>query len=87
MEEKELKCGKIDQIGDFVGRHWGDFVGSVILVIGTVLVVLYAMKTGDWAKVESLGASLTGASLIVLKLRNNPKPNGNGNGDSNGKSV
>ena len=75
---EEQKCGKIEALGDFLARHWGDFVGISILILGTGLVVLYAVKTGDWTEVKTLGTGFAGAALIVLKLKSNPKENGNG---------
>ena len=73
--------GKFDDFGDFIGRHWGDFVSGAILVLGSTLIVLYACKSGDWTEVKTLGVAMTGAALFGLKLRNNPKQNGNGNGN------
>ena len=72
--------GRLCQLGDFIGRHWGDFVGLLILSLGIGLLLAYAAHTGDWSEVKTLGTGLSGAALIVLKLRNNPKQNGNGNG-------
>ena len=76
--------GKLDNFGDFIGRHWGDTCGLIILFVGVSLEVFNACAFLRWqVKLEGiheLSASLVAASMIVLKLRPMPK-NGNGNGE------
>ena len=72
--------------GDFIGRHWGDFVALTILVGGAILALVYASKSGDWSEVKLLAQTLTGAALFGLKLRSNPKENGK-NGNTNGTGT
>jgi len=59
----------VQDVADFVARHWGDVIALLILYTGIVLVVYYGH--------EKLGEALITASLLALKLRPNPK-NGNG---------
>lgn len=59
----------VQDVADFVARHWGDVIALLILYTGIVLVVAYGQ--------EKLGEALITASLLALKLRPNPK-NGNG---------
>ena len=73
--------------GDFIGRHWGDFVALTILIGGAILALVYASKSGDWSEVKLLAQTLTGAALFGLKLRNNPKENGKSNGGNGNGSV
>ena len=73
----------IERYIDFKERHWGDFVGFRLLLLGTALVVggcLMKVKfpTVSFEAVEHLGESLVLAGTIAMKLRPNPTPNGNG---------
>ena len=77
--------GKLDDFGDFLGRHWGDVVGLIILFTGVVLEIGHAIAIVKWqaqlSGIHELSASLVLAAMGILKLRTNPKENGNGNGN------
>lgn len=72
--------GILTDMGDFIGRHWGDFIGLALLYTGVFLVFYAAVYLGGNQSVDHLGESLVLAAMGILKLRNNPK-NGNGNGN------
>jgi len=59
----------VQDLAEFIARHWGDVIALLILYTGIALVV----HSGQ----EKLGEMLISASLLALKLRPNPK-NGNG---------
>lgn len=77
--------GKVDDFGDFVGRHWGDVVGLFILGTGVALELIHAYAIVKWnaqlSGIRELSASLVLAAMGILKLRPTPKENGNGNGN------
>ena len=77
--------GKIEDFGDFCGRHWGDVTGLIILFTGVGLEVFNAVSILKWGVklegVHEMAASFTMAAMGVLKLRSVPKANGNGHTD------
>ncbi len=69
----------------FIERHWGDYVGLILVFTGVALLIIGSAVELDTGKeldalyAQSTALITTGVGL--LKLRNNPKPeNGNGNG-------
>ena len=76
---------RLCQFGDFVGRHWGDVVGLIIMFSGVALEIYNSIAILKWGVkldgIHELSASFVLAAMGILKLRGNPKPNGNGNGN------
>jgi hypothetical protein len=68
----------VNDCGDFIGRHWGDFVGLLILYTGVALILWAAAPDG-----KQTGQALVLAAMGILKLRSNDKKtDGNGNGSA-----
>ena len=80
-----MSMGRIDDVGDWIGRHWGDCVGLVVLCLGVGLEIFNAVVFIKWQiqleHVHELAGLLVGGAMFALKLRANPK-NGNGNGEA-----
>ena len=75
--------GRIESLGDFCSRHWGDVVGLLLLLMGVMLEVFHAFAILKWqaqlSGIHELSNGLVLAAMGILKLRPMPK---NGNGDA-----
>ncbi len=62
---------------DFIERHWGDYVGLLLIFTGVALVVLggvIELQTDkNLAQIYGLGGALVTTGVGLLKLRGNPK--------------
>lgn len=69
---------RLQGLGDFVSRHWGDSIGLYMLHMGILLVILGGLYS-QLADVAHVGESfiLTGVGMLRLKY---VAANGNGNG-------
>ena len=77
--------GKLCQLGDFIGRHWGDCVALVMLFTGVGLEVYNSTAILRWGLklegIHEMSTALVMTAVGILKLRGNPPKNGNGNGN------
>jgi hypothetical protein len=68
---------RLQGLGDFVSRHWGDSIGLYMIHLGVVLIVLGGLY-GALKDVAHVGESFILTGVGMLKLKYNPAPNGNG---------
>ncbi len=62
---------------DFIERHWGDYVGLILIFAGIGLTILggiiYLNTDKSLEQFYSLGGALVTTGVGLLKLRGNPK--------------
>ena len=75
---------RLQGIGDFVSRHWGDSIGLYMIHLGIVLTVVGGFYT-QLGSVQHVGESFILTGVGMLKLKYIPKEgNGNGGDGANG---
>ena len=77
---------RLQGLGDFVSRHWGDSIGLYLIHLGILLVILGGFYS-QLATAEHVGESFILTGVGLLKLKYNPPTNGNGKPDTLTASV
>jgi hypothetical protein len=68
---------RLQGLGDFVSRHWGDSIGLYLIHLGILLVILGGFYS-QLTNAEHVGESFILTGVGLLKLKYNPPVNGNG---------